>query len=260
MTTIQVTVNAAKASPLVDLFTTQNVRIQGDVHDPLFYAVDVAAKIGDTNNYRNALEVVDEEYKRREPGRDTKGRRQEMLMLTELGLYQYLMRSSRPGAQPFQKWVAEHLRDVRRQLVDEAQLAAKIAMDALAAAKAEVAAAQASEAAANSQAARSRGQASQALEASYQLRRENGTLRLQTTRHPYTPHPEADWRTYLAYCLTRAEEEGNLDQSGLRAHLAAHPTAETELNDLAQSYDATRRHEAGYTAIKAWLTAQATDP
>jgi prophage antirepressor-like protein len=246
MTTVQVTVDAAKASPLVDLFTAQDIRIQGDVHDPLFCAADLAAKIGDKDNYHRALEAVDEEYKRRAPGRDTKGRKQEMLMLTELGLYQYLMRSSRPGARPFQKWVAEHLRDVRRQLVDEAQLAAKIATDALAAAK--------------SQAAHSRGMASQALETSYELRRENDTLRLQTTRHPYTPHPDADWRTYLAYCLTRSEEEGDLDQSGLRAHLATHSTAETELNDLAQSYDAGRRHEAGYTAIKAWLTAQATDP
>jgi prophage antirepressor-like protein len=125
---VEAEVDNKEQNPLVALFSQKNIRIAGDVATPLFCASDVAKEIGDTSQ-RHILSSYAPKYKITMVMYDTRGRKHSMLMLTEQGLYRYLLRSNRPTAELFQEWVYELLVQVRRRVADEARLAVKIAQE-----------------------------------------------------------------------------------------------------------------------------------
>lgn len=82
---------------------------------PWFAAKDVAQALGYTStNMVTVFQAVPAEWKGSNPIA-TPGGTQELLMVAEPGLYFFLGRSDKPGALPFQKWLAgEVLPSIRR--------------------------------------------------------------------------------------------------------------------------------------------------
>ena len=81
--------------------------------EPWFVLKDVCAILG-ISKYRDAADRLDPDE--REPVRvDTLGGKQEMLCINESGLYNVILRSDKPEAKPFRKWVtSEVLPSIRR--------------------------------------------------------------------------------------------------------------------------------------------------
>ena len=97
-------------------FRGDEVRVVLDENgEPLFVAKDVAQSLGySSTNMVTIFQSVPNEWK----GSNriaTLGGEQDMLILTEQGLYFFLCRSDKPTARPFQKWLAgEVLPSIRR--------------------------------------------------------------------------------------------------------------------------------------------------
>ena len=89
------------------------VRTAGTAENPLFVAADVCRALGLTNTSDALLSVPEDE---KGIGNSyTLGGNQEVLMLTEPGLYRLIFRSTRPEAERFRKWVfSEVLPAIRR--------------------------------------------------------------------------------------------------------------------------------------------------
>ena len=83
------------------------VRVVEHEGQPWFVAKDVLKALGYAEDYNpsRALQAVPEEWKGVQPIH-TPGGMQEMLTLSESGLYFFLARSDKPKALPFQKWLA----------------------------------------------------------------------------------------------------------------------------------------------------------
>lgn len=84
-------------------FGEQAVRVLGTTEEPLFVAKDVCAALGIVN-YKDACRTLDEDEK----GvglTDTPGGRQEMLCVTEPGLYHLIGKSRKADARDFRRWV-----------------------------------------------------------------------------------------------------------------------------------------------------------
>lgn len=81
--------------------------------EPWFVLKDVCAILG-ISKYRDAADRLDPDE--REPVRvDTLGGKQEMLCINESGLYNVILRSDKPEAKPFRKWVtSEVLPSIRK--------------------------------------------------------------------------------------------------------------------------------------------------
>jgi prophage antirepressor-like protein len=95
------------------IFDDHPVRTSGSPDRPLFVAKDVCAALG-IINYRDALEKLPED-ERGGSQTDTLGGPQEMLAVTEAGLYRLIFRSDKPEAKRFQDWVfKEVLPQIRR--------------------------------------------------------------------------------------------------------------------------------------------------
>lgn len=123
------TVNISSTAAFTNCFDLVGIRNAGTAFEPLLAAVDVADKIKD-QNYRRKLKDWNDKYLTRRMYTDKLGRSVEMKFLTERGLYKYLLQSDLPDAEPFQEWVFDRLCEIRRQIIDDAQLEAKIAKDA----------------------------------------------------------------------------------------------------------------------------------
>lgn len=95
-------------------FHGQTVRVITDEHgDPWFVAADVA-KILDLGNPRSSLALLDDDEKGVHT-MDTLGGRQQVTTITESGLYSLVLRSRRPEAREFKRWVThEVLPSIRR--------------------------------------------------------------------------------------------------------------------------------------------------
>jgi prophage antirepressor-like protein len=88
------------------LFESNTVRVErGPDGRPVFVAKDVAEALGYTWNGSAAVAHVPEEWKGVSSVLTPRGT-QEMVTLTEQGLYFFLGRSDKPKALPFQKWIA----------------------------------------------------------------------------------------------------------------------------------------------------------
>jgi prophage antirepressor-like protein len=100
---------------LIKCFVLNNVsheiNILYDGDKPLFRASEVG-KILELKNVRESIKNFDEDEKRLHLVY-TPGGCQEVTVLTEMGLYRLLMRSDKPIARPFQKWVASVIATIR---------------------------------------------------------------------------------------------------------------------------------------------------
>lgn len=104
---------AAFAGPGMFMFEAHAVRVAGTAEEPRFVVADVCAalELGRTNDAVSGLDAD-------EKGTDTirtPGGPQEMLTVTEPGLYALLARSRKPAAKRFDRWVRhEVLPSIRR--------------------------------------------------------------------------------------------------------------------------------------------------
>lgn len=94
-------------------YNDREVRTVQKDGEPWFVLKDVCAVLG-ISKYRDAAERLDPDE--REPVRvDTLGGKQEMLCINESGLYNVILRSDKPEAKPFRKWVtSEVLPSIRK--------------------------------------------------------------------------------------------------------------------------------------------------
>lgn len=89
------------------------VRVVEVDHQPWFVAADVCAALGITNS-RQALSLVDDDEKGVTTS-DTPGGTQHVSVINESGLYSIILRSRKPAAKPFKRWVThEVLPTIRR--------------------------------------------------------------------------------------------------------------------------------------------------
>lgn len=90
-------------------FESNEVRIIKDSHDqPWFIAKDVCAAL-EHSNYRMAVEILEEDEVRKVYITDSVGRKQETLTINESGLYALIMRSNKPKAKIFRKWITSEV-------------------------------------------------------------------------------------------------------------------------------------------------------
>lgn len=82
------------------------------VHDKPMFKADQIGKIIGLKNIRSSIQHFDQDEKVVQPI-DTPGGYQESNFLTEMGVYRLLMRSDKPMARPFQKWVAHVIATIR---------------------------------------------------------------------------------------------------------------------------------------------------
>jgi prophage antirepressor-like protein len=100
-------------------FETQAVRVELFDGEPWWVAKDVAVALGYAetsvaNNMSNLVAKVPAEWRGNKPFL-TPGGTQEILCLSEQGLYSFLARSNMEAAVPFQKWIAgEVLPSIRK--------------------------------------------------------------------------------------------------------------------------------------------------
>jgi prophage antirepressor-like protein len=80
------------------------LRVAGTSEAPLFVAQDVCRALA-LENVTRALEPLDADERDSTRVTDASGRRQEVLAVTEAGLYHLIMGSRKPEAKRFQRWV-----------------------------------------------------------------------------------------------------------------------------------------------------------
>ncbi len=101
--------NILKSFKILDKDTFIN--IQGSVEDPLFQANQIA-NILEMKNVRETIKDFDETERHTVPTM-TQGGMQNVLFLTEIGLYKLLGRSRKPVASVFQKWMINTVKEIR---------------------------------------------------------------------------------------------------------------------------------------------------
>lgn len=110
--------NFANPESVKDWFLNNNIRVcepqDGDKTSLWFCLADVA-KIIDDKNYARFTS----KYRHQVTMKDRNGTNHTYNMVSEMGLYQYLLRSKRPAAQPFQEWVYDVLINIRKELVSK---------------------------------------------------------------------------------------------------------------------------------------------
>lgn len=104
------TVNVIKEQELLG----KNIKVYGTVENPLFLAKDVAEWISyDMSSINKMLATVDDDEKLL--GKIFRsGQLRDSWLLTEEGLYEVLMQSTKPIAKQFKKGVKEILKDIRK--------------------------------------------------------------------------------------------------------------------------------------------------
>ncbi len=104
--------NIVRAFECAGIASGFKLNIQGTLDDPLFQANQIGQLLG-LKNVRDSIKGFDETQKGVVSTR-TPGGSQHMLFLTELGLYRLLGMSRKPFARPFQDWVAQVVKEIRR--------------------------------------------------------------------------------------------------------------------------------------------------
>lgn len=92
---------------LIKNFDGHNVRVVGTPENPLFVAADVCAAL-DIKNNRDAVEALDDDEK----GialTDTPSGKQQMVVITESGLYHLIFKSRKEAAIRFRRWVTQEV-------------------------------------------------------------------------------------------------------------------------------------------------------
>lgn len=120
------TTTSSPVTPLVAVFFAHGIRIKGTVDEPLFVATDVAKHIEDINNSRVFRKKMTECYIQMGTACNARGQRRQVHLLTEAGLYRYLLQSKKKLAEEFQLFTYNLLTAERKRTVDDARLALKI--------------------------------------------------------------------------------------------------------------------------------------
>lgn len=95
-------------NPLVFNFENHEIRIVPDENgDPLFIASDVCRALG-LDNVSRALSRLDDDEKGITSS-DTPGGQQKMSVVTESGLYNLIIRSDKPHAKKFKRWITHEV-------------------------------------------------------------------------------------------------------------------------------------------------------
>lgn len=89
------------------LYNGKTLRIFGTHEKPMFLAKNIGELLGITN-YRNFVATLDEDEKGVEI-LDTPGGTQNLTTISESALYRFIMRSNKPDAVIFQKWVCKEV-------------------------------------------------------------------------------------------------------------------------------------------------------
>jgi prophage antirepressor-like protein len=89
-------------------FQDNQVRVLVLENNPWFVALDVC-KILDVNNISQALTRLKDYEKSTIITNDVTGRNQELLIISESGLYRLVLTSRKPDAEPFQDWVCQEV-------------------------------------------------------------------------------------------------------------------------------------------------------
>lgn len=85
-----------------------------EVNEPLFCLADLCAALG-ISNHRNVKARLDEDDVRLMDTTDNLGRTQQVIFVTESGMYDVILRSDAEKAKPFRKWVtSEVLPSIRK--------------------------------------------------------------------------------------------------------------------------------------------------
>lgn len=99
--------------PMIFMFGDQPVRIVMKDGEEWFVATDVCRALGYINTSQTISDHLDEDEKGVSTGY-TPGGDQAQTIISESGLYTLALRSRKPQAQPFRRWVAEVLRQIRK--------------------------------------------------------------------------------------------------------------------------------------------------
>lgn len=91
--------------------TTHRVTVKVIDEKTFFLATDIGRILG-IQRTRNSVKDFDEDEKDIHVV-DTSGGQQETIFLTDIGVYRLLMRSNKPIARPFQKWVVQVIKSVQ---------------------------------------------------------------------------------------------------------------------------------------------------
>ncbi len=97
---------------LVKQFGELNINIYGTYTDPLFKAKDIGDLL-DIKNVRESIKDYNDKQKRVVSTTDSTGREQDMLFLTEQGVYKLLFKSRKQIALDFQDWVCDVIKEIR---------------------------------------------------------------------------------------------------------------------------------------------------
>jgi prophage antirepressor-like protein len=115
--------NYANPTSVKDWFLSNKIRVHPDGPTSLLFCLaDVAKVIEDqhyrdfTSNHIKKIQIMDADKRPRS-----------FNMLTEIGLYQYLLKSNRPYAEPFQEWVYSVLVTIRSECVSKSERALVVA-------------------------------------------------------------------------------------------------------------------------------------
>jgi len=90
-----------------------NITIIGSYNEPLFRASDIG-EVLEMSNIRTTINDFDETEKDVHT-MDTLGGKQQVMFLTEKGLYKVLFKSRKPIAEKFKNWVCEIIKEIRIQ-------------------------------------------------------------------------------------------------------------------------------------------------
>lgn len=96
-----------KNTPIAFSFEQLAVRVIANGDNPLFVAKDVCTALG-ISKYRDVVAKLDED-ERVSTIVDTLGGKQEMITVTESGLYALVFKSDKPEAKRFRKWVTSEV-------------------------------------------------------------------------------------------------------------------------------------------------------
>jgi len=88
-------------------FNNNKIRIIGENNNPMFIASDIC-KILELSNVSQALSIIPEKWKGI-ISNDTLGGKQNMITISESGLYKLIMKSKKPIAETFQEWVCDEV-------------------------------------------------------------------------------------------------------------------------------------------------------
>ena len=89
-------------------FESQSLRITGSFEEPLFAVKDICNVLG-LSNVTEAVRNIPDKWKRVQKFLTLRSGEQDMITVTESGLYKMVMRSTKPVAEKFQEWICEEV-------------------------------------------------------------------------------------------------------------------------------------------------------